>query len=138
MRFIDRAVPKPAFVRAVYNQLVNWKDRLQSIDINDLRAQLSFKNKSDYRLETALALLDRWEVIRWPNRDLKSWTSQSEPQEDWLKQDWWQARKKSLQIKLHKLVQYAQTEACRKVTIYRYFGWPNETPCGYCDRCRGE
>ena len=98
MRFIEWAVPDPAFVKATYQLLVNWKDRLSSIRIDDLRAQLSFKNKSDYRLETALALLDRWEVIEWPRRDLRQIQILSEPSEDWLKSDLWEARKKSLHL----------------------------------------
>lgn len=138
MRFIEWAVPDPKFVRAVYDQLVNWKDRLPSLHIDDLRAQLSFKNKSDYRLETALTLLDRWDSIRWTNRDLRKTEIISEPGADWLKPELWQARKKSLQMKLHALVQFVASEECRKVQIYRYFGWPNETPCGHCDRCRGQ
>jgi ATP-dependent DNA helicase RecQ len=136
MRFIEWAVPDPAFVKAVYQLLVNWKTRLPSIHIDDLRAQLSFKNKSDYRLETALALLDRWEVIEWPKRDVRQIQILSEPTEEWLKSDLWQARKKSLQMKLLQLVQYAQSEDCRKVQIYKYFGWHNEERCHFCDNCK--
>jgi len=136
MRFIEWAVPDPTFVKAVYQLLVNWKGRLASIHIDDLRAQLSFKNKSDYRLETALALLDRWEVIEWPRRDIRQIQILSEPSEEWLKSDLWSARKKSLQMKLHQLVQYVQSEECRKVQIYKYFGWHNEERCHFCDNCK--
>jgi ATP-dependent DNA helicase RecQ len=135
MRFIEWAVPEPAFVRAVYDRLVSWKDRLNVTTMDDLRAQLSFKNKSDYRLETSLALLDRWESIRWPGRDLRRLEIVAEPSGDWIQQDLWLARKKSLQMKLHELVKFVAGEECRKVQIYRYLGWPNEKRCEFCDRC---
>src|SRR6185437_5417494 len=70
MRFIQSLTPDPSYIKAVYNLLVSWQDRLKSISLDDLRAQLSFKNKKDFRLETALNTLDRWEVIRFPHRRL--------------------------------------------------------------------
>lgn len=135
MRFIEWAVPEPSFVRAVYDRLVSWKDRLNTLSMDDLRAQLSFKNKSDYRLETALSLLDRWEAIRWPGRDLKRLEIIGEPQGEWISQELWQARKKSSQMKLHELVKFATSDDCRKKQIHHYLGWPNENNCGNCDWC---
>src|SRR6185312_16004880 len=52
MRFIETLTPDPSFVRAVFKLLGDWKDRLPTLSLDDLRAQLSFKNKKDFRLET--------------------------------------------------------------------------------------
>ena len=41
MRFIESLTPDPSYIRAVYNLLVSWKDRLQSVQLDDLREQLS-------------------------------------------------------------------------------------------------
>jgi ATP-dependent DNA helicase RecQ len=135
MRFIDTLTPDPSFVRATYRLLVDWRDRLNVVTMDDLRAQLSFKNKSDFRLETAMNLLDRWEVIRWPHRRLAQLEVLRELDPEELRDDLWKARKLQLQKKLAALVQWFRSEECRKVGIYRYFGWPMEVPCGFCDRC---
>jgi ATP-dependent DNA helicase RecQ len=135
MRFIETLTPDPSYVRAVYDLLLKWKDRLNVLRLDDLREQLSFKNKSDYRLETALSFLDRWEVIRYPGRRLDRLEFVRSLTEEDLAPELWQARRLSLQKKLMAVVQWFRSEECRKVGIYRYLGWPDSAPCGFCDRC---
>jgi ATP-dependent DNA helicase RecQ len=135
MQFIETLTPDPDFVRATYKLLVSWKDRLPVSRLDDLREQLSFKNKRDYRLETALSFLDRWEVIRFPHRRLDKLEFLRDLEEGDLSAEMWKARKLSLQKKLMSLVQWFRSEECRKVGIYKYFGWDANEPCGFCDRC---
>jgi ATP-dependent DNA helicase RecQ len=138
MRFIDTLTPDPSYIRAVYKLLVLWKDRLNMLRLDDLREQLSFKNKKDFRLETSLNILDRWEVIRWPHRRLDKLEILRPLSEDDLSEELWKARRLLLQKKLGSLVQWFRSEECRKVGIYTYFGWPDTKPCGFCDRCLGD
>ncbi len=135
MRFIETLTPEPAYIRALYNLLVSWQDRLSTLDMEELRAQLSFKNKRDFRLETALNVLERWDVIRWPRRRLQELTLLRPLTAEDLSEELWKARKLQLQKKLLALVQWFRGEGCRKVEIYRYLGWANSEPCGFCDRC---
>ncbi|MGZ3722844.1 MAG: RecQ family zinc-binding domain-containing protein, partial [Bdellovibrionales bacterium] len=135
MRFIESLTPDPSYIKAVYNLLVSWQDRLKSISLDDLREQLSFKNKRDYRLETALNTLDRWEVIRFPHRKLERLEILRPLTEEDVSEALWKARKLALQKKLMALVQWFRSPQCRKVEIYKYFGWPNAERCGFCDRC---
>lgn len=135
MRFIESLTPDPDFVRATYKLLVAWKDRLNVLRLDDLREQLSFKNKRDYRLETALSFLDRWEVIRFPHRRLDKLEFLRDLEETDLNAQAWKDRKLGLQKKLMSLVQWFRSEDCRKVEIYKYFGWTDSEPCGFCDRC---
>jgi ATP-dependent DNA helicase RecQ len=135
MRFIESLTPDPDYIKAVYNLLLSWKDRLKSVSLDDLREQLSFKNKRDYRLETALNTLDRWEVIRFPHRRLDRLEFLRPLTAEDLSEALWKARKLSLQKKLMAVVQWFRGPRCRKVEIYAYFGWPNTEPCGFCDRC---
>ena len=137
MRFIESLTPDPDFVRATYNLLVSWRERLPGSSLDDLRAQLSFKNKRDFRLETAMSYLDRWGVIHYPQRRLDKLEFLRELEDGDLNAELWKARKLSLQKKLMALVRWFRSEECRKVGIYRYFGWANEEPCGFCDRCEG-
>lgn len=138
MRFVDSLTPDPDYVRATYDLVVKWRDRLQSIGLDDLRAQLSFKNKKDYRLETALNLLDRWGVITYPQRRLDRVTIERALTADDLTPELWKQRRDQLNRKLLGLVQWFRSEECRKVGIYRYFGWDRTEPCGRCDRCEAD
>ena len=135
MRFIETLTPEPAFVRAVYNLLVSWRDRLKTARLDDLREQLSFKNKHDYRLETSLSFLDRWGVIRFAARRLDRLELLRELTEEDIAAELWGERRLGLQKKLMAMVQWFRSEECRKVGIYAYFGWPDAEPCGFCDRC---
>jgi ATP-dependent DNA helicase RecQ len=114
---------------------VTWKDRLNVLRLDDLREQLSFKNKKDFRLETALSFLDRWEVIRYPGRRLDRLEFLRELAPEDLAPELWQARRLSLQKKLLSLVQWFRSEECRKIGIYSYFGRDPGPRCGFCDRC---
>ncbi len=137
MNFIETLTPDPDFVRATHRLLVQWKDRLNVLRLDDLREQLSFKNKRDYRLETALSFLDRWGVIRFPHRRLDQLEFLRDLEESDLSADLWKARKLSLQKKLMSLVTWFRSEDCRKAGIYAYFGWPNTERCGFLRSLRG-
>ena len=136
MRFIETLTPDPSFVQAVYNRLVAWKDRLNVLRLDDLREQLSFKNKKDFRLETALSFLDRWEVIRYPQRRLDRLEFLRELSAEDLAPELWAARRLSMQKKLMALVQWFRNNECRKLGIYTYFGLQTGARCGFCDRCQ--
>lgn len=135
MRFIETLTPDPSYIKSVYKLLESWKDRLKTSTLDDLRAQLSFKNKKDFRLETALNQLDRLEVIRFPHRRLDRLEILRGLTDDDLSEALWKARKLQLQKKLMGVVQWFRGPRCRKSGIYAYFGWPNPADCGFCDRC---
>lgn len=135
MRFIESLTPEPDYVRATYRLLKQWQDRLPVLRLDDLREQLSFKNKRDYRLETALSYLDRLEVIHFPHRRLDKLEFLRELDETDVSDAAWKERKQGLQKKLMSLVQWFRSERCRKVEIYEYFGWPDSEVCKFCDRC---
>ena len=137
MKFIETLTPDPTFVRATYELLWSWRGRLNVTTLDDLREQLSFKNKRDFRLETALSFLDRWGVIDYPQRRLDRLTFTRPLEDTDLTPELWTARRQMLQKKLLALVQWFRAESCRKVAIYAYFGWPDAEPCGFCDRCDG-
>jgi ATP-dependent DNA helicase RecQ len=135
MRFIDSLTPEPAYLRAVLKLLEDWKGRLGTLELDDLRAQLSFKNKRDFRLETALNVLDRWDFIRYPKRSLKQLVLLRPLAELQFSEEEWKARRLEMHKKLMSMVELVRGENCRKLKIYQYFGWPEAKPCGFCDRC---
>jgi superfamily II DNA helicase RecQ len=82
-----------------------------------------------------LSFLDRWEVIRFPHRRLDKLEILRDLEESDLNANAWKERKLGLQKKLMGIVQWFRSENCRKVEIYKYFGWDESEPCGFCDRC---
>lgn len=46
-------------------------------------------------------------------------------------------RKANEYQKLDRMVEYAETRACRQYTLLSYFGDPQARPCGICDNCGG-
>lgn len=131
--FLKWAHPEPEFLAAVYKALERNRDRILSEGIDFLRSQLHFYHSRDFRLETALNLLERWGAIAGSigKKDLKVVgplpTEIMDSQRSRL-------RLKRAQEKLLEMVQYAKMEKCRLQTIYRYFGL-SDAECGQCDVC---
>lgn len=135
MKFIEWATPDYSYMETAFNWLRREQDKISSLDIEDLRETLSFKNRSDYRLETTLSLFDRFGVIEWPNRkfkEIKVLENSLDSLSDYKGSD---LRQKSLQTKLLNMVQLVQTDDCRKAFIYNYFVGKEFESCGMCDNC---
>lgn len=135
MRFIETLTPDPDYLRALFKLLVSWRDRLKTLSLDDLREQLSFKNKRDFRLETSLNILDSWDVISYPGRRLDKLEILRDPDVSELSVELWQARRLQLQKKLLNLIEWLRSDRCRQVGILEYFGQKDIKPCGHCDRC---
>jgi hypothetical protein len=82
--------------------------------------------------------LDRWDVIRFAQRRLDKLEFLRPLTDDDLEPELWRRRRLQLQKKLMALVEWFRSPECRKVGIYRYFGWREAPPCGQCDRCLGK
>jgi ATP-dependent DNA helicase RecQ len=93
-----------------------------------LRERMSFHNKRDYRVETAVGLLESWGLV--------DEGVETKELENLLDGDWRAARKKRQQEKLLKIVNFVKDENCRQLYIYEYFGEADTEPCGVCDLCR--
>ena len=95
---------------------------------------MNYKNRNDFRIETALGIFDRYGVTEGSpeNRDLRI-TGEFPPEledEERLKEKLLSDNKKLLSM-----VNYFKTDKCRRVYISEYFGFYDEKPCGNCDNC---
>ncbi len=137
MDFINWATPDAQYMQRVWDILRAKVDAVRAQGLDFLREQVSFKNKRDFRLETALVLLENWGYISYPERNL----AKLELREDVSMSlsghfgSGFDQRQNQLLRKLQALVEMIKLKTCRKVFIYRYFGWPNTNPCGACDLC---
>ncbi|MCX7798034.1 MAG: ATP-dependent DNA helicase [Melioribacter sp.] len=137
MEFIKWANPDANYYTRLYNILLSKSEEINSLGIEFLREQLSYKDRNDFRLETALGILERYGVIEGSpeERNLKV-VDKLPPQlesDEYLKAKFLNDNKKLLSV-----VNYFRTKSCRRIFISEYFGFPGEPPCNNCDICNPE
>ena len=128
MEFLRWSNPDAEFYSRVYDFLKEDSEQVAAFGMPWLAERLmAKKGKHDHRLETALAMLERWNVIKlnWHPfvakviGDLPDQFSDHEHFAEKLKKD---------QQKLLALVQYVNHEGDRKEFIHDYFGLPYVSP----------
>jgi len=127
MDFIKWSNPDPNFITATYRLIKNNTARFKQQGLDYLRGQMNFYNKRDYRVETAVNLLKRWDCIGETFQD---------PSGEFVEKTLFEKRIRNQNKKLLDLVQLIKSEDCRKKIIYAYFG-VNSIDCGRCDNCKG-
>ncbi|MCA9118539.1 MAG: ATP-dependent DNA helicase RecQ [Planctomycetales bacterium] len=123
MEFIRWSNPDTEFYERVYDFLEHELEQVNAFGTDWLRERLHHRDKHDRRLESALAMLDRYGVIEGSLSplnvevvsELPAALRDQERLNDKLKRD---------QQKLYSLVQYARYEGDRKAFIHNYFGLP--------------
>ncbi|MEZ6123235.1 MAG: ATP-dependent DNA helicase RecQ [Planctomycetaceae bacterium] len=122
MEFLRWSNPDADFYREVFHHLTENAEQVRAFGIDWLRERLCDRQKHDRRVETALAMLQRYGVIEdeLDLSDVRIQVSQLPPQ----LADTDRLNEKLLrdQKKLYALVQYAQTQDSRRQFIHRYFG----------------
>lgn len=133
--FLKWANPDPGFIRSVFNLVERNPERVRAEGFDYLRTQMNFYNRRDFRVETSLNLLERWDSIEVKNP--KEIVVLEEPPAEFLDEAKYQARFKAQQKKLFDMATFAQNEEhCRMQMIHKYFGHELVEPCGKCDVCR--
>ena len=134
MEFIKWANPNADYYYRVFNLLKSDLEKVNSMGVDYIREQMSFKDRNDFRVETVLAMLDRYGVTEGEVRNKNLIISDDLPHEleddkrisDKLMND----NKKLLSV-----VNYFKSVDCRRTFISDYFGFPGEKACGNCDVC---
>jgi len=134
MEFIKWSNPSAEYYERVYNILRRDIEKVNSLGIDYLREEISFKDRNDFRIETVIAMLDRYGVtegdIENGNLTLVSELHPNLSDEERLEKKLLNDNKKLLSM-----VNYFKEEKCRRVFISDYFGFLDESPCGNCDCC---
>lgn len=121
MEFMRWSNPEAEFYERVFDFLKNDREQVNAFGLDWLRERLHHKQKHDRRLESCLAMLDRWGAIEGSVTPLDIRAVNELPArltdrarlEEKLKRD---------QLKLLAMVRYAQYEGDRKQFIHEYFG----------------
>ncbi|MDZ7269913.1 MAG: ATP-dependent DNA helicase [candidate division KSB1 bacterium] len=134
MDFLNWNNPDAAFYDRLYRLLLEDAEQVNACGPEGLKEKLHFKNRHDYRLETALGMLERYGVITGSlaNKDL---AVIGELPEELADQAWLDQKLKREQRRLYALVQYVKHQGCRKAFIHEYFGLKHADTCGACDWC---
>ena len=134
MEFIKWSNPDANYYSALYDILKRETGLINSCGVDYIREQISFKNKNDFRVETALSMLDRYGVtegeVEKQNLQIVTELPDILQDEDHLKEKLLNDNKKLLSV-----VNYFRGGKCRRVFVSDYFGFPGEQPCGNCDNC---
>lgn len=134
MEFIKWANPEPSFISQVYRLIESGGPGLANDGIDFLRSQMNFYNKRDFRVETAVNVLERWGCLKENNSRL-GYQAVQPPTEEQLDAKAVESRLRVQNSKLLEMVRLAQMEnGCRMQEVYKYFGHESG-PCGRCDLC---
>lgn len=121
MEFIQWSNPGADYYQQLYDILVSEREKVSAFGWDHLMQRLHHKQNHDRRLETALAMMERWEVIRIT--PLPFDVKVLGPLSDHLKQrELTDSKLQRDQRRLLALVQYAKTDSDRQAYLRRYFG----------------
>jgi ATP-dependent DNA helicase RecQ len=121
MEFIRWSNPDASFYERVHDFLLHDQEQIRAFGLEWLRDRLHPKQKHDRRLETALGMLERYDIIAGSLDPLNVEVTAELPAV-LLDQDRLNDKLRCDQEKLYTLVQYVKHEGDRKEFIHAYFG----------------
>lgn len=133
MEFIEWQNPDLVYLKKLFHILLQKQTELSGMDYETLQSLMTYKNKGDHRIQTALSLLASKGLI---SGDMERGTLQIEsPWSDSIfSESELLDKKKENQKRLYQTVLYTKTEDCRRKFIHEYFD-SSFDGCGNCDLC---
>lgn len=127
MEFMRWSNPDADFYHRVYDMLTAEGEQIRAFGLDYLRERLHARDKHDHRLETALAMLDRHNVIRDAG-DLTKLEVLTDLPSQLTDASVLAAKLRAGQEKLLALVEYVRHEGDRQEFLHAYFGLPYVAP----------
>lgn len=134
MQFITWSNPDARFYGRLYSLLHDDITAANALGVEHVREQLSYKNRSDFRLETALGMLERYGITDG-SLEKRNLSLTGEIPHDLFDSELLEKKLLTDRKRLLSVVQYFRSQECRRVYISQYFGFNDEPPCGNCDIC---
>lgn len=136
MEFLKWSHPEPEFINQVYRLISKNRGPLDQDGFDYLRGQMSFRNRRDFRVESAVRILERWDCLEAVDLPFP-YVAVREPTAEMFAAENSPLLLKSQNQKLYDIVRYAsRDDECRLLQIYEYFGYQGAAPCGHCDICQ--
>lgn len=137
MDFIKWSNPDPTFIKKLFLLLKSKEREIHSFGREYVENQLFYKNRFDFRLDTALSLFERNNITSGTLQQKNIKVLTAELPENLADEKAYEGKLMSDQKKLLAIVQYFRSEDCRRGKIESYFGFEDEPLCGNCDNCDG-
>lgn len=135
MEFLKWSHPEESFITQVYKLIAERRGPLDQEGFNYLREQLNFRNRRDFRVESAVNILERWGCLEKTEMPFP-FVAVEEPTPEMFAAENSPQLLKSQNQKLYDMVRFTtRTDECRLLQIYEYFGHEGAKPCGRCDVC---
>lgn len=126
MEFIRWSNPDTQFYERVFDLLIHDKEQVDAFGLEWMREKLHARQKHDRRLESALAMLERYGAIEGTWEPIRLDVTGPLPVE-LLDADRLAAKLRRDQLKLLSLVQFIRHDGDRRQFIRDYFGIPSDT-----------
>ncbi len=121
MEFLNWSNPDANYYRTLYDFLSNETEKINAFGMDYVLERIHYKQKHDRRIDTALAMLARWDVIAGDIQSASLTVTGSLPTE-LAELSLTQAKLERDQRKLLAIVQYAKLETSRQAFLNEYFG----------------
>ena len=133
MEFMRWSNPDADFYYRVYDMLTSELEQIRAFGLDYLRERLHARDKHDHRLETALSMLERHNIVT-NAMDLSHLEVLDELPLVLQDQEALSQKLRAGQEKLLALVEYVRHDGDRKAYLHEYFGLPHSSsPTGSCD-----
>ena len=133
MNFIKWSNPSLSFIQQVFWIIQNQPEKVYSFGLDYIREQLNFYNRQDFRVETSVNLLKRWNYLI----EIEGRFQILEEPKAWPESSLLEQKEKHQLIHLKKIMDYTKSTECRKKVMGQYFGEPDIPACKFCDNCVG-
>lgn len=121
MQFIEWQNPSATYYHRIFHFIEQHLEKVNAFGLEWLRDQLHARGDRSRKLETALAILDRWGVIEGSLDPLQIQLTAPLPA-SLTDQDHLDIKLHHDHTKLYALLQYIKTDETRKAFIHHYFG----------------
>lgn len=131
MEFIKWSNPSLSFIQQVFQILQKQEKGDCPMGLDYIREQLNFYNRRDFRVETAVNLLKRWNYLIEEKGEFRVLKDSG----TWPDAKLLEEKRKHQLVHLKKMMEYAKNSECRNKIITEYFGEPGIVNCNNCDNC---
>lgn len=134
--FIKWSNPEPHFIKGIYAEIEGNPDKVNAEGLDYLRKKMNFYHTRDFRAETSVNLLLRYDCIKEGDPGYLRYEALSPPAGEFVDPTLHQKRLMGQNKKLLSIMQLTKESGCLKKFVYHYFGLTSvDEECGMCSRC---